>query len=78
MVRRVCRELGNKRNILVINDEAHHCYRRKPKARSDGIPVKLEVWPGMVHVFQIRRLPESREAIEHIADFIRSRLPASP
>jgi epsilon-lactone hydrolase len=47
------------------------------KARSDGIPVKLEVWPGMVHVFQIRRLPESREAIEHIADFMRSRLPAS-
>ena len=30
MVRRVCRELGNKRNIVVLNDEAHHCYRRKP------------------------------------------------
>lgn len=29
MVRRVCRELGNKRNIIVINDEAHHCYRHK-------------------------------------------------
>jgi type III restriction enzyme len=29
MVRRVCRELGNKRNIVVINDEAHHCYRRR-------------------------------------------------
>src|SRR3989338_9206006 len=29
MVRRVCRELGNKKNILVINDEAHHCYRRR-------------------------------------------------
>lgn len=43
------------------------------KARSDGIPVKLEIWPGMVHVFQIRGLPESREAIEHIADFIRAR-----
>lgn len=42
------------------------------KARSDGIPVTLEVWPGMVHVFQIRELPESREAIGHIADFIRS------
>ena len=25
----------------------------------------------MVHVFQIRGLPESREAIEHIAEFIR-------
>ena len=47
------------------------------KAQSDGIPVKLEVWPGMVHVFQIRGLPESREAIEHIADFMRSRLPKS-
>lgn len=34
MVRRVCRELGNKKNIIVINDEAHHCYRRKPD--SDG------------------------------------------
>ncbi len=29
MVRRVCRELAGKKNILVINDEAHHCYRRK-------------------------------------------------
>lgn len=37
MARRVCRELGNKRNIIVINDEAHHCYRRKP----DGEDVKL-------------------------------------
>ncbi len=31
MVRRVCRELGTKRNLVVINDEAHHCYRRKPR-----------------------------------------------
>ncbi|MGN6562679.1 MAG: BPTD_3080 family restriction endonuclease [Thermomicrobiales bacterium] len=30
MVRRVCRAFGNKRNIIVINDEAHHCYRRRP------------------------------------------------
>ncbi len=29
MVRRVTRELGAKRNIVVLNDEAHHCYRRK-------------------------------------------------
>jgi len=38
MVRRVCRELGNKKNIVVINDEAHHCYRNKP----DGEQVKLK------------------------------------
>ncbi len=37
MVRRVCRELGNKKNIIIINDEAHHCYRHKP----DGEDVKL-------------------------------------
>jgi type III restriction enzyme len=30
MVRRVCRELGTKRNIVVLNDEAHHCYRSRP------------------------------------------------
>ena len=29
MVRRVCRQFGGKRNIVVINDEAHHCYRRR-------------------------------------------------
>ncbi len=33
MVRRVCREFGTKKNIIVLNDEAHHCYRRKP----DGV-----------------------------------------
>ncbi len=32
MVRRVCRDFGNKKNIVIINDEAHHCYRRKPDA----------------------------------------------
>jgi type III restriction enzyme len=37
MVRRVCRELGAKKNIIIINDEAHHCYRHKP----DGDEVKL-------------------------------------
>jgi type III restriction enzyme len=37
MVRRVCREFGGKRNIGVLNDEAHHCYRRKP----DGVDEKL-------------------------------------
>lgn len=30
MVRRVCRELGTKRGLVVLNDEAHHCYRRVP------------------------------------------------
>lgn len=37
MVRRVCRELGNKKNIIVINDEAHHCYRRKPEEEEEHL-----------------------------------------
>ncbi len=35
MVRRVCRGLGNKKSIIVINDEAHHCYRRRQGEESD-------------------------------------------
>jgi type III restriction enzyme len=37
MVNRVCRELGRKRNIVVINDEAHHCYRRKPDGEAEAL-----------------------------------------
>lgn len=37
MVRRVCRELGNKKNIIAINDEAHHCYRRKPDGEDEPL-----------------------------------------
>jgi type III restriction enzyme len=32
MVNRVCGDLGVHRQIMVINDEAHHCYRGKPAA----------------------------------------------
>jgi acetyl esterase/lipase len=53
----------------VIRDDS---VRVASKARADGVNAKLEVWPGQVHVFQIRGLPESREAIEHVADFMRS------
>ena len=36
MVRRVCRELGTQKEIIVINDEAHHASlpRRKPDGRT--------------------------------------------
>lgn len=36
MVRRVCRRLGTKKNIIVINDEAHHCYRERPEPEEDA------------------------------------------
>ena len=30
MIQRVMPDLMGMKNILVINDEAHHCYREKP------------------------------------------------
>jgi type III restriction enzyme len=53
IVRRVCRDLGGRKSIIVINDEAHHCYWSKPPdesapeepapngARGNGAPPKL-------------------------------------
>lgn len=37
MVRRVCRDLGTKNNIVVLNDEAHHCYRRRPELAGEQL-----------------------------------------
>jgi len=51
----------------MLRDDA---IRAAKKARADGVPVTLEIWPGMVHVFQIRGLPESREAIRRIGEFM--------
>ena len=37
MVRRVCRTFGNKRNIVVLNDEAHHCYQSAPETEEEAL-----------------------------------------
>jgi acetyl esterase/lipase len=44
------------------------------KARWSGVPVQFEVWEGMFHNWQVfaDQIPEGREAIDHIAAFIRS------
>jgi type III restriction enzyme len=31
------RDLAGKKNIVVINDEAHHCYRRRPDAEVETL-----------------------------------------
>jgi type III restriction enzyme len=41
MLRRACGDLMGLRNIVVLNDEAHHCYRERPKAE-DGEKLKGE------------------------------------
>lgn len=75
---------GNYRGIppLLIQLGEHEMLRDDSvrvakKAREDGIPVKLEIWPGMFHVFQSHEplLPEAKQAIAHMADFMRANMP---
>jgi monoterpene epsilon-lactone hydrolase len=44
------------------------------QARKAGGNVKIKVWPGMWHVWQLsgNRLPEAKKAINEIGDFVKS------
>ncbi len=42
MIRRVMPELMGMRNILVLNDEAHHCYRERPAEASEEGKIEAE------------------------------------
>ena len=44
MVTRVCRGLGRKKNIIVLNDEAHHCYRPKKNKKSASEEDEARLW----------------------------------
>ncbi len=37
VVARVCNFLGGKGNVVVLNDEAHHCYHRKPEEETEDL-----------------------------------------
>ena len=76
---------GNYRGLrpLLIQAGEHEMLRDDSvrvakKAQSDGIDVKLEIWPGMFHVFQSHDplLPEGKEAVDHIAQFMQALTPA--
>ncbi len=57
-------------SIEVLRDDSALLAER---AESAGVVVTLEIWEGMTHVFQNfgDDLPDSKQAIEHIAEFIR-------
>ncbi len=53
-----------------------HSLRCGEKARAAGVRADVEVWPDMPHGWQgMPYLPESRRALEHIADFVRECCP---
>jgi epsilon-lactone hydrolase len=47
------------------------CIHFADRAKDAGVPVTLEVWDGMQHVWQYTAsfLPEARQAIHHIGEF---------
>ena len=43
MLNRACKNLLRSKNVIVINDEAHHCYRHKPESKEKrGSPDETE------------------------------------
>ncbi|MDW8008063.1 MAG: DEAD/DEAH box helicase family protein [Chloroflexota bacterium] len=65
--RRVLKELGNKSNILVINDEAHHAYRPAPRSAAEGQPTPEEE-EARVWVAGLDRIHRAK-GINFCADF---------
>ena len=57
---------------LLLDDST----RVAAKARAAGVEVKLDIFPGMQHVFQAYagNLPEATEAIRRIGEYLRPRL----
>lgn len=46
------------------------------RARAAGVDARLEVWPGLWHIFPTQgTFPESRQAMDRLGRFLRSRLP---
>jgi len=57
-------------NEVLLSDSTSFAKR----ARKDGVEVTLEVWPEMMHVFQLTAsfLPEARQALVKIGEFVNS------
>jgi len=62
MLRRVCKELLGRKNVVVLNDEAHHCYQEKPgkseeaKAGDEGDDIKKNKEAARLWINGIRAL----------------------
>jgi len=56
----------------IIRDDS---VRVAGRAKAAGVDVTLEIWEGLFHVFQSHEplLPEAREAVAHIGEFVRRR-----
>jgi acetyl esterase/lipase len=67
----LCVHVGD--NEVLLSDSV----RLVERARSEGVEVEFKIWPGMWHVFQgnARYVPESRQSLQEVGQFIRKRSP---
>jgi len=56
----------------ILLDDARRCAER---ARREGVSVELEVWEGMIHVWQfaVGLIPEAARAVRRVGGFVRAR-----
>ncbi|MBB1125164.1 BPTD_3080 family restriction endonuclease [Thiospirillum jenense] len=64
MVKRVCSEFGNKRHIIVINDEAHHCYQSKPNTENEKLTGEIKR-EAAVRAAEARVWMNGLKAVQH-------------
>ena len=68
MIQRVMPELMGMKNIIVLNDEAHHCYRERADKSDEGdlkgvLAALLEAEINIHYVYSFIKRPEGRGAL---------------
>ena len=73
-------DLGNLPPLLIqvgMNEMLYdHCRMFAEKAKDAGVDVTLQEYPDMVHAWHLMDLPETHDAFEKIAAFVREKLAA--
>lgn len=62
--------------VHVGNDEIllDDSFRLVERARAAGVDVSFKVWDDMWHVFQTFEIPEARQSIEEIGEYVVQKL----
>ena len=61
-------------SLEMLRDDAS---RLGDRAADAGVPVSVEIYDGMQHVFQANPVPEARVSLQRLGQFIRSRTPVA-
>ena len=79
-IKRICAQIVDEGSLVVhlafVYAELLVGVKMAEKMKAAGVPVTLEVWPKVFHVWQVMAdmLPEGRASIDKIAAFMREQL----